>query len=108
MGAAELCRQHQLDLQGCAALRDVAGKLVNRESADQHPDGLCSGQTGQNKIISFMRQKTDEATKKYGLNFSLIATPAEGTSGTFIRKDKKVFGEIEGVTDRNYYTNSSH
>ncbi len=60
------------------------------------------------KIISFMRQKTDEATKKYGLNFSLIATPAEGTSGTFIRKDKKVFGEIEGVTDRNYYTNSFH
>ena len=49
MGAAELCRQHQLDLQGCAALRDVAGKLVNRESADQHPDGLCSGQTEQNK-----------------------------------------------------------
>lgn len=60
------------------------------------------------KIISFMRQKTDEATKKYGLNFSLIATPAEGTSGTFVRKDKKVFGEVEGVTDRNYYTNSFH
>lgn len=60
------------------------------------------------KIISFMREKTDQKTKETGMNFSLIATPAEGTSGTFIRKDKKVFGEIEGITDRNYYTNSFH
>ena len=50
----------------------------------------------------------DEETIRTGMNFSLIATPAEGLSGRFIRLDKKLFGEIEGVTDRNYYTNSFH
>ncbi len=60
------------------------------------------------KIISRMRARMDEESAKTGLNFSLLATPAEGLSGTFIRKDKKVFGEIKGVTDREYYTNSFH
>ena len=60
------------------------------------------------EIVGFMRKRMDEATKKYGLNFSLIATPAEGLSGRFVRLDKKIFGEIEGVTDRDYYTNSFH
>ena len=50
----------------------------------------------------------DEATEKYGLNFSLIATPAEGLSGRFTRIDKKIYGIIPGVTDRDYYTNSFH
>jgi ribonucleoside-triphosphate reductase len=60
------------------------------------------------EIVSHMRQRMDEAAKKYTLNFSLIATPAEGLSGRFVRIDKKVYGEIPGVTDKDYYTNSFH
>ncbi len=60
------------------------------------------------KVISYMRDKMDEASEKYKLNFSLIATPAEGLSGRFTKIDKKLFGEIEGVTDKEYYTNSFH
>ena len=55
-----------------------------------------------------MRKRTDEATRKYGLNFTLLATPAEGLSGRFIRIDKKKYGIIEGITDKEYYTNSFH
>ena len=58
------------------------------------------------KIISHMRKRMDEATQKYQLNFSLIATPAEGLSGRFTEIDKKIYGEIKGVTDKEYYTNS--
>lgn len=50
----------------------------------------------------------DEAAQKYGLNFSLIATPAEGLSGRFVRIDRELYGELPGVTDREYYTNSFH
>ena len=60
------------------------------------------------EIISHMREKCDEYTTQYGLNFSLIATPAEGLSGRFVKIDKKKFGIIPGVTDRDYYTNSFH
>ena len=60
------------------------------------------------KIISHMRKRMDEASEKYKLNFSLIATPAEGLSGRFTKIDKEIYGEIEGVTDREYYTNSFH
>ena len=60
------------------------------------------------KIIKFMRDKTDEFTKKYNLNFTLLATPAEGLSGRFVNIDKAIYGKIKGVTDRNYYTNSFH
>ena len=59
-------------------------------------------------IIRHMRERMDEAAAKYKLNFSLIATPAEGLSGRFVRIDKQKFGVIEGVTDREYYTNSFH
>ncbi|MDF2566992.1 MAG: ribonucleoside-triphosphate reductase class catalytic subunit [Oscillospiraceae bacterium] len=60
------------------------------------------------KIVSHMRERMDEETKKTGFNYSLIATPAEGLSGRFVRMDKKKYGIIEGVTDRDYYTNSFH
>ena len=60
------------------------------------------------EIVGHMRKRMDEATEKYGMNFSLIATPAEGLSGRFVKIDKKLFGEIPGVTDREYYTNSFH
>ena len=60
------------------------------------------------EIISHMRKKMDEETLKRNLNFSLIATPAEGLSGRFVKLDQKKFGTIKGVTDREYYTNSFH
>ncbi len=60
------------------------------------------------EIVGFMRKLTDAATIKYGLNFSLIGTPAEGLSGRFVRIDRKKFGEMKGITDREYYTNSFH
>lgn len=60
------------------------------------------------KIIQAMRDYTDDLSEKTKLNFSLIATPAEGLSGRFVAIDKKEYGIIEGVTDREYYTNSFH
>ena len=60
------------------------------------------------EIVSHMRERMDQASEKYGLNFSLIATPAEGLSGRFVKIDRERFGVIEGVTDRDYYTNSFH
>lgn len=60
------------------------------------------------EIITAMRNRIDEESKRTGLNFSLLATPAEGLSGRFVRMDAKRYGVIEGVTDRDYYTNSFH
>ncbi|WP_195941132.1 anaerobic ribonucleoside triphosphate reductase [Romboutsia sp. 1001713B170131_170501_G6] len=60
------------------------------------------------KIIGHMRNRMDEASKEYGLNFSLIATPAEGLSGRFTKMDRKIYGDIKGITDKEYYTNSFH
>ena len=60
------------------------------------------------KIIKFMRDKMDEYSKEYNLNFTLLATPAEGLSGRFTNIDKSIYGIIPGVTDREYYTNSFH
>jgi len=60
------------------------------------------------EIISHMRKRVDDKSKETGLNFSLLATPAEGLSGRFIAIDKKRYGEIEGITDKDYYTNSFH
>ncbi len=60
------------------------------------------------EIITHMRTFCDEKAKAAGLNFSLLATPAEGLSGRFVKMDKKLYGEIKGVTDKDYYTNSFH
>lgn len=60
------------------------------------------------EIVTAMRNRLDEESKRTGLNFSLLATPAEGLSGRFVRMDAKKYGVIEGVTDRDYYTNSFH
>lgn len=60
------------------------------------------------EIISHMREKMDEKSRETGLNFTLLATPAEGLSGRFVRIDQKKYGKIPGVTDREYYTNSFH
>ena len=60
------------------------------------------------EIVAHMRNRMDQAAAETGLNFSLLATPAEGLSGRFVRMDKERYGVIEGVTDRAYYTNSFH
>jgi anaerobic ribonucleoside-triphosphate reductase len=59
-------------------------------------------------IISHMRARMDQESEKTGFNFSLLATPAEGLSGRFVKIDREKFGKIEGITDRDYYTNSFH
>lgn len=60
------------------------------------------------EIVTHMRKRMDDESKKTGLNFTLLATPAEGLSGRFVRMDQERYGKIEGVTDREYYTNSFH
>ena len=60
------------------------------------------------KIIGYMRDRVVEFSERYQHNFSVLATPAEGLSGRFTRRDKKDFGVVEGVTDKAYYTNSNH
>ena len=60
------------------------------------------------EIVGHLRKRTDDESEKTGLNFSLIATPAEGLSGRFVGIDRKAHGSIPGITDRDYYTNSFH
>ena len=60
------------------------------------------------KIITYMRDRANEFSEQYHHNYSILATPAEGLSGKFTKKDRKQFGIIPGVTDRDYYTNSNH
>ena len=88
---------------GFIGLAECLKALIGKhhgESADAQNLGL--------EIIGHIRRRADEACRKYGLNFSVIGTPAEGLSGRFVRIDKKKYGIIEGVTDREYYTNSFH
>ena len=60
------------------------------------------------RIVTYMRDRANEFSERYHHNFSVLATPAEGLSGKFTRLDRKSFGEIKGVTDKIYYTNSNH
>src|SRR5699024_4261775 len=60
------------------------------------------------RIIGRMRQRVDAAAQEHRLNFALIATPAEGLSGRFVKIDRQKFGELPGITDKDYYTNSFH
>ena len=60
------------------------------------------------KIVTYMRDRVNEFCDRYHHNYSVLATPAEGLSGKFTKKDRKQFGIIPGVTDRDYYTNSNH
>jgi ribonucleoside-triphosphate reductase len=77
---------------------------------------LCGRHHGQDpaaqtlglEIIRFMRAKVDDFADQYDLNFTLLATPAEGLSGRFVRADLKAFGRLSGITDKEYYTNSFH
>jgi ribonucleoside-triphosphate reductase len=72
-----------------------------------HGEDLGSQQLGL-EIVSYMRQRIDELAEEYDLNYTLLATPAEGLSGRFVGIDRKVFGVIPGITDQEYYTNSFH
>ena len=80
-------------------LKALTGKH-HGESAESQKLGL--------EIVGYMRKRMDEESAKTGLNFTLLATPAEGLSGRFVRIDQKKYGKIPGVTDREYYTNSFH
>lgn len=80
-------------------LKSLTGKH-HGESAKSQKLGL--------EIVSHMRKRMDEESEKTGLNFTLLATPAEGLSGRFVSIDRKKYGKIPGVTDREYYTNSFH
>lgn len=60
------------------------------------------------EIVAYMRKKVDEACERFNLNYTLLATPAEGLCGRFVYLDRKEFGIIPGVTNRDYYTNSFH
>ena len=60
------------------------------------------------RIITRMRDRANEFSDKYSHNYSVLATPAEGLSGRFTKHDRKTFGEIPGITDKDYYTNSNH
>ena len=60
------------------------------------------------EIITHLRDKVKKASDDYDLNYSVLATPAEGLSGKFTKKDREQFGEIKNITDKEYYTNSNH
>ncbi len=80
-------------------LKALTGKH-HGESEDSQALGL--------KIIGHMRRRCDEYSEKLHMNVTLLATPAEGLSGRFVRMDREIFGSIEGVTNHEYYTNSFH
>jgi len=74
----------------------------------EHHGESAKAQTLGLEIIGHMREKMEEESEETGLNFTLLATPAEGLSGRFVKIDQELYGKIEGVTDREYYTNSFH
>ncbi len=88
---------------GFIGLAECLKALIGKhhgESAEAQKLGL--------EIIGFMRKKCDEYSDKYNLNFTCLATPAEGLSGRFTNIDKVIYGKLKGITDRPYYTNSFH
>lgn len=88
---------------GFIGLAETLKALIDKhhgESAEAQKLGLA--------IIGHMRKRMDDEAQKTKLSFSLIATPAEGLSGRFVKIDRKIYGSIPGVTDREYYTNSFH
>ena len=60
------------------------------------------------KIVTYMRDRINEFSERYHHNYSVLATPAEGLAGRFTKRDRKEFGALKGITDRDYYTNSNH
>lgn len=99
---ADVLRHGTLTI-GFIGLAETLKALIGKhhgESAQAQKLGL--------QIVGHMRKRMDDEANKTKLNFSLIATPAEGLSGRFVKMDRKIYGSIPGVTDRDYYTNSFH
>ncbi|HIX83389.1 MAG TPA: anaerobic ribonucleoside triphosphate reductase [Candidatus Megamonas gallistercoris] len=88
---------------GFIGLAETLKALIGKH----HGESAEAQQLGLN-IIGHMRKRMDDEAQKTKLNFSLIATPAEGLSGRFVKIDRNIYGSIPGVTDREYYTNSFH
>lgn len=82
-------------------------ETLKRLTGKHHGESEESQKLGL-EIIGYMRKRMDDESQKTGLNFTLLATPAEGLSGRFVKFDRKRYGSIPGVTDRDYYTNSFH
>ena len=98
----EVLRQGTLSI-GFIGLAEALVELTGHhhgESAEAQKLGL--------EIVEYIRRFCDESSREYGLNFTCLATPAEGLSGRFVKLDREDYGVIEGVTDREYYTNSFH
>ncbi len=85
---------------GLAETLQVLTSFHQGQSADTQKLGL--------EIIGFMRKMIDQFSEQYDLNFTLLATPAEGLSGRFVGIDKEMFCTVPGITDKDYYTNSFH
>ncbi len=60
------------------------------------------------RIVTYMRDRVNEFSERYHHNYSVLATPAEGLAGRFTKRDRKQYGMLKGITDRDYYTNSNH
>ena len=99
---AEILKHGTLSM-GFIGLAETLKALIGKH----HGESAEAQKLGQ-EIVGYMRQRMDEESVKTGLNFTLLATPAEGLSGRFVKIDKQLYGEIAGVTDRDYYTNSFH
>lgn len=95
--------QHGTLAVGFIGLAEALTCLIGKHHGESE-EALALGLT----IIKFMRQKTDEASEIFNLNYSLIATPAEGLSGKFTSHDRHIYGAVPGVTDKEWYTNSCH
>ncbi|WP_227767076.1 anaerobic ribonucleoside-triphosphate reductase [Zhaonella formicivorans] len=88
---------------GYIGLAETLTALTGKHHGES-PDSQALGL----QIVEYMRNKIDEYAQRYDLNYTLLATPAEGLSGRFVAIDRKEFGVIPGVTDKEYYTNSFH
>ena len=110
---------------GCEGLKpnDMVGRVINQGTlgigfiglaeclialVGKHHGESDEAQALGLRIITYMRDRVNEFSERYQHNFSVLATPAEGLSGRFTRIDRNKFGEIPGVTDKIYYTNSNH
>lgn len=99
----EPCLKHATLSVGFIGLAECLTALVG----ENHAESEAAWELGY-KIIEHMRKKPDEAIDRYRLNYTLMATPAEGLSSRFTRLDQKLYGVIAGVTDKEFYTNSFH
>ena len=91
---------------GCIGFIGLAECLVAL-TGKHHGEDAASQELGL-KIVRYMRDRANQFSEEYQHNYSILATPAEGLSGKFTRRDRKKFGSLPGITDRDYYTNSNH